>query len=245
MGSTYTSLAPRASAAAARKRSSSAAHCDFVKWARDGPRVLTALNTRSGDRRGVARYVCQQTELPGSDPTGQTPDFAALHRLGTRPPQPRPLTFRLSIRSGRLWLAPGCRRSRHTRAVPEAPLDDSGSGLAPAGAFRSQKVEFPQFGIRLHVLEPGEPNGLYHSESEQEAFLVLSGECTGVRARLAVRRERGGGDDRPAAGVHAVRAVTAGAALVLGPPPLGLALGSVRGARFPSWEGWRSWLNLS
>jgi uncharacterized cupin superfamily protein len=33
-------------------------------------------------------------------------------------------------------------------------------------------------GIRLHVLEPGEPNGLYHAESEQEAFLVLSGECT-------------------------------------------------------------------
>ncbi len=33
-------------------------------------------------------------------------------------------------------------------------------------------------GIRLHVLEPGEPNGLYHSETQQEAFLVLSGECT-------------------------------------------------------------------
>jgi uncharacterized cupin superfamily protein len=90
--------------------------------------------------------------------------------------------------------------------VPEARLDDSGSGLAPASegwfvvnvrdaewstsengakrpsgsecAFESRKVEFPQFGIRLHVLEPGEPNGLYHSESEQEAFLVLSGECT-------------------------------------------------------------------
>jgi uncharacterized cupin superfamily protein len=90
--------------------------------------------------------------------------------------------------------------------VTEARLEDSGSGLAPAGdgwfvvnvqdaqwltsengakkpsgsecAFESQEFEFPQFGIRLHVLEPGEPNGLYHSESEQEAFLVLSGECT-------------------------------------------------------------------
>jgi uncharacterized cupin superfamily protein len=89
--------------------------------------------------------------------------------------------------------------------VTEARLEDSGSGLAPAGdgwfvvnvqdaqwltsengakkpsgsecAFESQEFEFPQFGIRLHVLEPGEPNGLYHSESEQESFLVLSGEC--------------------------------------------------------------------
>jgi uncharacterized cupin superfamily protein len=89
--------------------------------------------------------------------------------------------------------------------VSESPLDDSGSGLAPAGdgwfvvnvrdaawltsengekhpsgsecSFENREVEFPQFGIRLHVLEQGEPNGLYHSESEQEAFLVLSGEC--------------------------------------------------------------------
>jgi len=90
--------------------------------------------------------------------------------------------------------------------VPEAQLEDSGSGLAPASdgwfvvnvrhaqwltsengekrpsgsecSFESAKSEFPQLGIRLHVLEPGEPNGLYHAESEQEAFLVLSGECT-------------------------------------------------------------------
>ncbi len=90
--------------------------------------------------------------------------------------------------------------------MPEAPLADSGSGLAPAAdgwfvvnvrdtewltsdrgekrpsgaacSFESREFEFPQFGIRLHVVEPGEPNGLYHSESEQEGFLVLSGECT-------------------------------------------------------------------
>jgi uncharacterized cupin superfamily protein len=84
--------------------------------------------------------------------------------------------------------------------VPEARLDDSGSGLAPAGegwfvvnvrdaewwlsstfgsgcGFESQDVSFPQLGINLSVLEPGESNCLYHSESQQEAFLVLSGEC--------------------------------------------------------------------
>jgi uncharacterized cupin superfamily protein len=90
--------------------------------------------------------------------------------------------------------------------VPEAPLEDSGSGLAPASegwfvvnvrdaewwtsengdkrpsgsecAFESREHWFRELGVRLHVLEPGEPNGLYHSESHQEAFLVLSGECT-------------------------------------------------------------------
>jgi uncharacterized cupin superfamily protein len=90
--------------------------------------------------------------------------------------------------------------------VGEARLVDSGSGLAPgddgwfvvnvrdamwltsesgekrpSGAecgFESPMAEFPQLGVRLHVLPPSEPNGLYHSESMQEDFLVLAGECT-------------------------------------------------------------------
>jgi uncharacterized cupin superfamily protein len=36
---------------------------------------------------------------------------------------------------------------------------------------------FDQLGIRLQVLEPGKPSGLYHAETQQEAFLVLMGEC--------------------------------------------------------------------
>jgi uncharacterized cupin superfamily protein len=90
--------------------------------------------------------------------------------------------------------------------VPEARLEDFGSGLAPAGDgwfvvnvrdaqwlssengekrpsgsecdFEGPASGGRELGIRLHVLEAGEPNGLYHSESHQEAFLVLSGECT-------------------------------------------------------------------
>jgi len=91
--------------------------------------------------------------------------------------------------------------------VPEARLDDFGSGLAPVTggwfvvnvrdaewftserrgarcAFESEyppagtaPVRFPQLGINVSVLEPGQ-SGLYHAESDQEAFLVLSGECT-------------------------------------------------------------------
>ena len=36
---------------------------------------------------------------------------------------------------------------------------------------------FEHYGIGVHVLEPGQPNGKYHSESVQEDFLVLAGEC--------------------------------------------------------------------
>ena len=88
--------------------------------------------------------------------------------------------------------------------MPEAQLKDSGSGLAPASegwfvvnvrdaewwfadsrgarcGFESEygdpQVEFDQLGINLSVLEPGQAS-MYHAESNQEAFLVLSGECT-------------------------------------------------------------------
>jgi uncharacterized cupin superfamily protein len=84
--------------------------------------------------------------------------------------------------------------------VPEARLEDFGSGLAPASdgwfvvnvrdaewwtskkfgsgcGFESEASEFTQLGFNLSVLEPGQPNCLYHSESQQEAFLVLSGGC--------------------------------------------------------------------
>ena len=89
--------------------------------------------------------------------------------------------------------------------MDEARLEDSGSGLGPVGegwfvvnvrdahwltteggelrtsgsecVFETPQAEFPQLGFRLHVLEPGESNGCYHAESQQEDFLVLSGEC--------------------------------------------------------------------
>ncbi len=88
--------------------------------------------------------------------------------------------------------------------VPEAQLEDLGSGLAPVTdgwfvvnvrdaewwlgdargarcAFENEygdsPVEFAQLGVNLTVLEPGQTT-LYHAEENQEAFLVLSGECT-------------------------------------------------------------------
>jgi uncharacterized cupin superfamily protein len=49
-------------------------------------------------------------------------------------------------------------------------------------AFEDPEAQFPDFGINIHVLQPGQPNAKYHSESVQEDFLVLSGECLAIIA---------------------------------------------------------------
>ena len=82
--------------------------------------------------------------------------------------------------------------------IPEAPLERDDSGLAPRGegwfvlnARESRWLDgefgaytrfegdarFPQMGINIAVLAPGQPACLYHGEGDQEGFLVLSGEC--------------------------------------------------------------------
>jgi uncharacterized cupin superfamily protein len=84
--------------------------------------------------------------------------------------------------------------------VPEAPLEPTDTGLVQAGPgwfvvnaresrWRSaegrgsftpfgEEAEFPQIGVNLFVLAPGDPMGMYHWEADQEDFLVLSGEAT-------------------------------------------------------------------
>ena len=83
--------------------------------------------------------------------------------------------------------------------VPEAKLRETESGLVPEGegwfvvntrearwfehaAFgRYSRFEgdarFPEFGINISVLEPGNASCMYHGENNQEDFLVLTGEC--------------------------------------------------------------------
>ena len=41
--------------------------------------------------------------------------------------------------------------------------------------FEAPEDRFRDFGINIRVLKPGQPNGMYHSESVQESFLVLGG----------------------------------------------------------------------
>jgi uncharacterized cupin superfamily protein len=81
----------------------------------------------------------------------------------------------------------------------EARLEQTGSGLVPAeegwfvlnaregswqqGEGRGARLRFegesafPQVGIGLYALAPGEVMGMYHWEADQEDFLVLSGEA--------------------------------------------------------------------
>jgi uncharacterized cupin superfamily protein len=89
--------------------------------------------------------------------------------------------------------------------IPEAPLEKTKAGLVPAGAGwfvmnarearwihregrgnnlpftgwtdHEAETHFPQLGVAVAVLEPGEPIGMYHWEADQEDFLVLSGEA--------------------------------------------------------------------
>jgi len=42
----------------------------------------------------------------------------------------------------------------------------------------AEPQSFREIGYTLAVLEPGKPTGMYHTESAQEDFLVLAGECT-------------------------------------------------------------------
>jgi uncharacterized cupin superfamily protein len=52
--------------------------------------------------------------------------------------------------------------------------DAFGSGCV----FESRReAPFPEFGINITTLDPGQPLCLYHEENAQEDFLVLSGEC--------------------------------------------------------------------
>jgi quercetin dioxygenase-like cupin family protein len=83
--------------------------------------------------------------------------------------------------------------------VPEARLESTDHGVVPTGEgwfvlgarearWRTWEglgarlslegdMDFPQVGVNLFVLAPGEPIGMYHREADQEGFLVVAGEA--------------------------------------------------------------------
>ncbi len=46
--------------------------------------------------------------------------------------------------------------------------------------LESPSAHWQKLGFGLHILWPGDAPGMYHAESEQEGFLVLSGECIAI-----------------------------------------------------------------
>ena len=58
-------------------------------------------------------------------------------------------------------------------------VSDSPARAHPQGGisvrFEDRVERFPDFGVNIRVLEPGQPSGMYHAESVQESFLVLGG----------------------------------------------------------------------
>jgi uncharacterized cupin superfamily protein len=46
--------------------------------------------------------------------------------------------------------------------------------------LESEDAPWPDTGVNIQIMQPGQPNCLYHSEPVQEDFLVLHGECTAI-----------------------------------------------------------------
>jgi uncharacterized cupin superfamily protein len=137
--------------------------------------------------------------------------------------------------------------------TPEAPLERTDGGLVPAGegwfvlnasegkwlhgegrgarlGFEGE-TDFPQLGINLYVLEPGEVMGMYHWEADQEDFLVLSGE-----ALLIVE-----GEERPLRQWDFVHCPARTNHIIVGAgdaPCAVLAVGAREHQRGPGWGGY-------
>jgi uncharacterized cupin superfamily protein len=46
--------------------------------------------------------------------------------------------------------------------------------------FESDDAPWPDTGVNVQIMQPGQPNCRYHSEPVQEDFLVLHGECIAI-----------------------------------------------------------------
>jgi uncharacterized cupin superfamily protein len=115
----------------------------------------------------------------------------------------------------------------HTAPEPRGP---PAAGGAPYSVFEGDQ-EFPQLGIHLVALHPGEPMAMYHWEADQENFLVLAGE-----ALLIVE-----GEERPLRRWDFVHCPAKTKHTIVGAgsgPSLVLAVGARILTREPDWGGY-------
>jgi uncharacterized cupin superfamily protein len=138
--------------------------------------------------------------------------------------------------------------------VPEAQLDQTEHGLVPEAngwfvlnardarwyhgkgraalcVFEDEIGDFPQLGINLEVLQPGDVMAMYHWEADQEDFLVLAGE-----ALLIVE-----GEERPLCQWDLVHCPAGTKHVIVGAgdaPCLVLAVGARDRSTGPDWGGY-------
>ena len=137
--------------------------------------------------------------------------------------------------------------------APESPLESTEAGLVPKGdgwfvlnardarwrpgegrgayCIFEGEPGFPQVGIHLVALAPGEPMSMYHWEADQEDFLVLAGE-----ALLIVE-----GDERPLRQWDFVHCPAGTNHTIVGAgtdPCLVLAVGARDRSTGPDWGGY-------
>jgi uncharacterized cupin superfamily protein len=137
--------------------------------------------------------------------------------------------------------------------VPEAPLEQTENGLVPKGdgwfvlnaraarwwhaerrgaiADFEGDTQFPQLGMHIYVLEPGEAMGMYHWEADQEDFLVLRGD-----ALLIIE-----GEERPLRAWDFVHCPPNTNHIIVGAgdePCIVIAVGAREHADSPDWGGY-------
>jgi uncharacterized cupin superfamily protein len=71
-------------------------------------------------------------------------------------------------------------RSFVVNASSEAARWVQRPGFGKRALLEPEDGHFPQVGIHLSVIGPGEHSTLYHAEEAQEDFLVLRGSCTAI-----------------------------------------------------------------
>ena len=139
--------------------------------------------------------------------------------------------------------------------VPEAPLESTEQGLVPTGdgwfvlnahdapwydaegrpavcAFEGEH-DFPQVGVNLNILGPGEPMAMYHWEADQEDFLVLAGEALLIAE----------GEERPLRRWDLVHCPAGMKHVIVGAgdgPCVVLAVGARDRSRGPDWGGYNA-----
>jgi uncharacterized cupin superfamily protein len=78
------------------------------------------------------------------------------------------------VPKGQGWFVVNAREAQwHERKGRGMLCEFEGAGLEGA-------ADFPQVGINVTVLGPGEPMAMYHHENDQEDFLVLAGEAVAI-----------------------------------------------------------------